>query len=184
MSHDHCCFVRFSATPSRRLQVGDSKPMLSRRSQDAVALCNAKALHADAHPAPPTFPDSWPRAVVCPSVLQKVRAGEAIALSGNTGFTAGPHLHFDAVDILPQESECWIMERVHGNLPVSSPTTVRCRAAILRSQGLGPRVCRASIDSESTEWNLKLFGVRGGGRGEDEISKPPIPTSCPCSSQV
>lgn len=141
---------------------GDFKSMLSRRSQEVVALlCKARALQTNPHPAP-LFPASWPRAVVYPSVLQKVRAGEAIALSGNTGFTAGPHLHFDAVDILPQESECRIMERVHGNLPASSPT-VRCRAVALRSQGLALRVCRASIDSRTTEWCLGLFWGGGGG---------------------
>lgn len=75
---------------------------------------------------PPYIIGLQARAVVYLLVLQRVRAGEAIALSGNTGFTAGPHLHFDAVDILPQESECWIMERVHGNSPASS-STVRCR---------------------------------------------------------
>ena len=40
-----------------------------------------------------------------PDDKQEVAAGEAIALSGNAGYTSGPHLHFDAVDILPQESE-------------------------------------------------------------------------------
>eukprot|EP00752_Nemacystus_decipiens_P004723 g4306.t1 len=49
---------------------------------------------------------------------QEVAAGQAIALSGDTGFTSGPHLHFDAVDVLPQEtSEVWIVHPEVVSLP-------------------------------------------------------------------
>ncbi|CAM9771197.1 unnamed protein product, partial [Sphacelaria rigidula] len=40
--------------------------------------------------------------LVC--VGQEVRAGQPIALSGNTGFSSVPHLHFDVVNLLPQET--------------------------------------------------------------------------------
>ncbi|CAM9669394.1 unnamed protein product, partial [Discosporangium mesarthrocarpum] len=38
------------------------------------------------------------------AVGQEVGAGDLIGLSGNTGFTSSPHLHFDAVDLLPEET--------------------------------------------------------------------------------
>lgn len=48
---------------------------------------------------------TWFVAVVAAGTKQEVAAGQAIALSGSTGFTSGPHLHFDAVNVLPQASE-------------------------------------------------------------------------------
>eukprot|EP00903_Cladosiphon_okamuranus_P016124 g14880.t1 len=49
---------------------------------------------------------------------QQVAAGQAIARSGGTGYTSGPHLHFDAVDILPQEtSEVWLVHPEVVSLP-------------------------------------------------------------------
>lgn len=38
------------------------------------------------------------------SVGVRVEAGEVVGYSGNTGYTGGPHLHFDVVNILPEET--------------------------------------------------------------------------------
>ena len=38
---------------------------------------------------------------VCVRVGEVVRRGQTIGTSGNTGFTFGPHLHLDVVDVLP-----------------------------------------------------------------------------------
>lgn len=38
------------------------------------------------------------------AVGDRVERGQVIGYSGNTGYTGGPHLHFDVVDVLPEET--------------------------------------------------------------------------------
>ena len=40
----------------------------------------------------------------CYKVGERVERGQQIAWSGNTGYTGGPHLHFDLVNLLPEET--------------------------------------------------------------------------------
>lgn len=43
-------------------------------------------------------------ASICVKVGERVEPGDVVAGSGNTGFSSGPHLHFDVVDVLPTET--------------------------------------------------------------------------------
>lgn len=44
------------------------------------------------------------------SAGEAVEAGQPVAASGNTGFSSGPHLHFDVVDVLPSETSVVLVE--------------------------------------------------------------------------
>jgi hypothetical protein len=62
---------------------------------------------------------------VAVAVGQAVAAGDVIGRSGNTGYSGGPHLHWDVVDVEPQETA---MLTLHAD----SPATARelgCAAA-------------------------------------------------------
>ena len=49
---------------------------------------------------------------VCVNVGDRVVAGMQIGRSGNTGFSGGPHLHFDVVDVLPTDTATLALESV------------------------------------------------------------------------
>eukprot|EP00616_Rhizochromulina_sp_CCMP1243_P016258 CAMPEP_0118963296 /NCGR_PEP_ID=MMETSP1173-20130426/1261_1 /TAXON_ID=1034831 /ORGANISM="Rhizochromulina marina cf, Strain CCMP1243" /LENGTH=365 /DNA_ID=CAMNT_0006911619 /DNA_START=119 /DNA_END=1219 /DNA_ORIENTATION=+ len=56
------------------------------------------------------------------AVGEEVEAGDRIGLSGNTGYSSTPHLHFDVVDILPEDTAFleFIVHDADGSSPCAA----------------------------------------------------------------
>jgi len=85
--------------------VGRPDPSLSDKANYVVIMHADRSIASYVHLAPR-------RALVKPG--QQVRAGAAIAYSGNTGYSHGPHLHFDVRRVAVSEKG----EVVHLSVPV------------------------------------------------------------------
>ncbi|CAM9990769.1 unnamed protein product [Scytosiphon promiscuus] len=97
---------------------------------------------------------------------QEVAAGHPIGLSGNTGYTSGPHLHFDVVDVLPQEtSELWIVHPAVFPLP----SVAAIFSGPLNRQAQDFATAPLLYLSPET---LSRFSSSSGGEGAQLFSKP------------
>ena len=118
----------FKAARSRRFEmVRKLEPRLRTRS-NYVAL-----RHADAGGGSVCYSRYYHLRSVAVAAGQKVRAGELLGYSGNTGYSSGPHLHFDVADVIPTDAaRLTLVPGAHAE-----PSAARPEAATLAA-GVAP----------------------------------------------
>jgi len=102
------------------------------------------------------------------AVGDRVDRGDVIAYSGNTGYTGGPHLHFDVVNLLPEETS--LLEVASG--PEAGKPLASIAAAFSRELPQTPKRAQLRLFPSDVDWAQLVRSIarqqqrsRGGASG-------------------
>ena len=103
-------------------------------------------------------------------VGEAVEAGQHIAWSGNTGYTGGPHLHLDVVNLLPEEtSRLRVVEP--KSLARLIPSVAAAFSCLLPRDGAAACVLRYESAASCAQGATYAAAAGGGPPSADEPQK-------------
>jgi hypothetical protein len=101
---------------------------------------------------------------VCVQEGERVLAGAVIGRSGNTGFSGGPHLHWDVVDALPTETATLALHEPTSGRRTELPCVAGCFSAALpplNAPIVGDATLAEPADASAPELTNRAEHARG-----------------------